>query len=246
MASGISVQQLKLRAFDLSERTTRLSRRSLSARWARLRSRSFLIAQTAVTAGLAWASCSGTRTRSSPRSPRSSAWVGPSATACVAGWRSPWAWPLMTTQAGVQSLVVTLLLPDPNQGLERWLDAVVGCAVALLVATIAPSSPLRRPARLAAAILAELAATLEETAAALRLDDEDAADRVLDRARATEDQLQTLAEANREGLAVIRHSPFRRGQRREVQAYAQLFDPLDRASRNLRVLARARRGAGLA
>jgi len=54
MASGFSVQQMKLRAFDLSERTTQLGRRSVAQRLGRLRSRAFLIAQTAVTAGLAW------------------------------------------------------------------------------------------------------------------------------------------------------------------------------------------------
>ncbi|GAA1436461.1 hypothetical protein GCM10009616_36290 [Microlunatus lacustris] len=279
MASGFSVQQMKLRAFDLSERTTRLGRRSLSARWSRLRSRAFLIPQTAVTAGLAWFLASELFRHANP-------FFAPiAAIICLGGTfghrmrrgveiaigvavgiavgdlfvqlfgQGVWqvvlvvgvsmalatllgAGQLMTTQAGVQALVVTLLLPDPTQGLERWLDAVVGCVVALLVATIAPSSPLRRPGKLAAAILAEVAATLQEAAAALRLHDEAAADRVLERARATEDQLQTLAEANREGLAVIRHSPFRRRQLPGVQAYAQLLDPLDRASRNLRVLAR--------
>ena len=279
MASGFSVQRMKLRAFDLSERTTRLGRRSLGARWARLRSRAFLIPQTAVTAGLAYLLASELFRHANP-------FFAPiAAIICLGGTfghrmrrgveiamgvavgiavgdlfvqlfgQGVWqvvlvvgvsmglatllgAGQLMTTQAAVQSLVVTLLLPNPDQGVERWLDALVGCAVALLVATIAPSSPLRRPGQLAAAILAEVAATLEATAAALRLDDEAAADRVLERARATEDQLQTLAEANREGLAVIRHSPFRRGQLPEVQAYAQLLDPLDRASRNLRVLAR--------
>ena len=50
MASGFSVQQMKLRAFDLSERTTRLGRRSVQQRLSRLRSRGFLISQTAVTA----------------------------------------------------------------------------------------------------------------------------------------------------------------------------------------------------
>jgi uncharacterized membrane protein YgaE (UPF0421/DUF939 family) len=279
MASGFSVQQMKLRAFDLSERTTQLGRRSLSTRWSRLRSRAFLIPQTAVTAGLAWFLASEVLRHPNP-------FFAPiAAIICLGGTfghrmrrglemalgvavgigvgdifvqlfgQGLWqvvlvvavsmslatllgAGQLMTTQAAVQSLVVTLLLPNPEQGLERWLDAIVGCAVALLVATVAPSSPLRRPGQLAASILAEVAATLEAMAAALRLDDEAAADRVLERARATEEQLQTLAEANREGLAVIRHSPFRRGQLPEVQAYAQLLDPLDRASRNLRVLAR--------
>jgi uncharacterized membrane protein YgaE (UPF0421/DUF939 family) len=279
MASGFSVQRMKLRAFDLSERTTQLGRRSLEQRLGRLRSRAFLISQTAVTAGLAWFLASQIFSHQSP-------FFAPiAAIICLGGTfghrirrgveialgvavgiavgdlfvqafgAGTWqvvlvvaismalatllgAGQLMITQAGVQSLVVTILLPDPAQGLDRWLDAVVGCAVALLVATVAPSSPLRRPAQLAAQMLRELAGTLDAAVSALRFEDEDAADRVLERARATEGQLQRLAEANSEGLAVVRHSPFRLRQRSEIEAYADLLLPLDRASRNLRVLAR--------
>jgi uncharacterized membrane protein YgaE (UPF0421/DUF939 family) len=279
MASGFSVQRMKLRAFDLSERTTQLGRRSLEQRLGRLRSRAFLISQTAVTAGLAWFLASQIFSHQSP-------FFAPiAAIICLGGTfghrirrgveialgvavgiavgdlfvqafgAGTWqvvlvvaismalatllgAGQLMITQAGVQSLVVTILLPDPAQGLDRWLDAVVGCAVALLVATVAPSSPLRRPAELAAQMLRELAATLDAAVSALRFEDENAADRVLERARATEGQLQRLADANSEGLAVVRHSPFRRRQRSEIEAYADLLLPLDRASRNLRVLAR--------
>ena len=279
MASGFSVQQMKLRAFDLSERGTRLGRRSVQQRLLRLRSRAFLIVQTAVTAGLAWLLASEVLRHPQP-------FFAPiAAIICLGGTfghrmrrgveialgvavgiavgdlfvRSfgPGAWQvvlvvalamalatlvgagqLMITQAGVQAIVVTILLPNPDQGLARWLDAVVGCVVALLVAMVAPSSPLRQPARLAAQILRELAGTLDATVEALRSDDEAAADRVLERARATESQLQRLADANAEGLAVVRHSPFRRRQRPAVQAYADLLDPLDHACRNLRVLAR--------
>src|SRR3954454_1240021 len=66
MASGFSVQQMKLRAFDLSERTSRLGRRSVQQRLGRLRSRSFLIGQSAVTAGLAWFLASELFRHSSP------------------------------------------------------------------------------------------------------------------------------------------------------------------------------------
>lgn len=279
MASGFSVRQVKLRAFDLSERTTRLGRRSLQQRLGRLRSRAFLIPQTAVTAGLAYLLASELFRHQNP-------FFAPiAAIICLGGTfghrlrrgveialgvavgigvgdlfvqlfgQGVWqvvlvvgvsmglatllgAGQLMTTQAGVQALVVTLLLPDPNQGLERWLDALLGCAVALVVATVAPSSPLRKPAELVALMLRELAATLDAAVRALRFEDEAAADRVLERARATEGQLAQLADANSEGLAVVRHSPFRRRQRPAVEAYAELLDPLDRASRNLRVLAR--------
>ena len=279
MASGFSVQRMKLRAFDLSERTTQLGRRSLEQRLGRLRSRAFLISQTAVTAGLAWFLASHIFSHQSP-------FFAPiAAIICLGGTfghrirrgveialgvavgiavgdlfvqafgAGTWqvvlvvgismalatllgAGQLMITQAGVQSLVVTILLPDPSQGFDRWLDALVGCAVALVVATVAPSSPLRKPAELAAQMLRELAGTLDAAVTALGFEDEDAADRVLERARATEGQLQRLADANSEGLAVVRHSPFRRRQRSEVEAYADLLVPLDRASRNLRVLAR--------
>ncbi|HEY5788922.1 MAG TPA: aromatic acid exporter family protein, partial [Microlunatus sp.] len=83
-----------------------------------------------------------------------------------------------------------------------------------------------------------MAATLRAAATALRESDPTAADQVLERARAGESQLKTLQDAADEGLAVVRHSPFRRRQLGAARAYAELIEPLDRASRNLRVLAR--------
>ncbi len=110
--------------------------------------------------------------------------------------------------------------------------------LALLVATVAPSAPLRRPRILAAQVLQEMAGTLEAAIAALRADDSAAADAVLERARRGESELRTLQDAADEGLAVVRLSPFRRRDRRGVEAYAELTGPIGRAQRNLRVLAR--------
>ena len=90
---------------------------------------------------------------------------------------------LLVSQAGVQSIIVTTLLVQPGQGLSRWLDAVVGGSVALLAATIAPASPLRRPRAQAAVVVAELSAILAATAKALRENDIDMATDVLTRAR---------------------------------------------------------------
>lgn len=276
---AFSLEQVKLRAFDLSERTTRAGRASVERRLGRLRSRAFLIAQTSVTAGLAWLIAGLLFRHQQP-------FFAPiAAIVCLGGTfghrmrrgvelaigvavgiavgelfvtefgSGVWqvvvvvatsmvlatllgAGQLLITQAGVQSIVVTIVLPNPSAGLNRWLDAVVGCAIALLVATIAPSSPLRKPGQLAAGVLTELAATLDAVITALRDRDEAAADAVLDRARASEARLAALGEASSEGLAVVRHSPFRRRQLSRVQAYADLLVPLDRAARNLRVLAR--------
>ena len=108
----------------------------------------------------------------------------------------------------------------------------------LVVATVAPSAPLRKPARLAARVLNDLAATLDAAATELKESDEQAGDVVLAQARATEETLAELNEATAEGLAVVRQSPFRRRQLAGIEAYAQLSEPLDHAIRNLRVLAR--------
>ncbi len=145
---------------------------------------------------------------------------------------------LIIIQACVQSVIVVALAPTAAEGFGRWLDAVVGCALALLVATVAPSTPLRKPARLAASVLEQLAATLEACAAELKESDEEAGDQVLAQARQVDEALGRLDDATSEGLAVVRQSPFRRRQLAGVEAYAELIEPLSHASRNLRVLAR--------
>jgi uncharacterized membrane protein YccC len=45
--------------------------------------------------------------------------------------------PLITTQAGAQSIAVLVMAPSPVYGFERALDAAIGCTLALLVATVA-------------------------------------------------------------------------------------------------------------
>lgn len=145
---------------------------------------------------------------------------------------------LLVTQAGVQSVIVTTLLVQPGQGLSRWLDALVGGAVALLATTIAPASPLRRPRAQAAVVVAELSEILAATANALRQKDADLATDSLTRARQSERALDELRGLSAEGIAVFRLSPFRRRDLPGVQAIADLVEPLDRAIRNVRVLAR--------
>lgn len=145
---------------------------------------------------------------------------------------------LMTTQAGIQAAMVTTLLPDPSAGFSRWLDAVLGGAVALAAATIAPAAAIRRPRQQASNVLNELAAILIETADGLRADDTDAVTDALRRARASESLLDDLRSAADEGVAVVRMSPFRRRHRGRVQQIADLVIPLDRAIRNIRVLVR--------
>jgi len=145
---------------------------------------------------------------------------------------------LMTTQAGVQSAIITTLVAAPNQAFTRWLDAVVGGTVALVISALAPATGLHRPRQRAAIVVQEVAAILRETARSVRDDDADLAARTLERARASESMLSDLRSLSAEGVAVVRLSPFRRRHLPGVQAVADLLEPLDRTIRNLRVLVR--------
>lgn len=145
---------------------------------------------------------------------------------------------LMMVQAGVQSMIVVTLVAPPGYAFSRWIDAVVGGAVALVAATITPTSPVRRPRQEAAQVLRELAAVLFDTATAARRRDPVRAQEALARARASEDLMSSLRAATVEGIAVTRQSPFRRRSAPSVGAIATLTEPMDRALRNLRVLVR--------
>jgi uncharacterized membrane protein YgaE (UPF0421/DUF939 family) len=153
---------------------------------------------------------------------------------------------LLVTQAAVQSVTVAILLPVPEAGLSRWLDALVGGAVALAAATVVPRAPLRRPREQAARIVQDLGRLLRAAVGRLlraavdsveehNVDD---AVRTLEGARATEGALNDLRTAAREGLSVVQSSPLRRRHRPAVRKMADLVVPLDRAIRNTRVLVR--------
>jgi uncharacterized membrane protein YgaE (UPF0421/DUF939 family) len=145
---------------------------------------------------------------------------------------------LIVTQAGVQSVVVTTLLPNPHAGLSRWLDAVVGGVVALVAAAVVPRAPLRRPRQEAAAVIAVLADLLREAARSAQDGDEERAVATLTRARDEDSSLGDLRAAAEEGLAIVASTPFRRTSDQDVRLMADLVVPLDRALTNARVLVR--------
>jgi uncharacterized membrane protein YgaE (UPF0421/DUF939 family) len=144
---------------------------------------------------------------------------------------------LFINQAAVQSVTVSILLPGDG-GLSRIVDALIGGAVALVAATIVPGAPLRKPRETAARVTFELARLLRAAReSALQVDLEQASD-TLERARETETTLNDLRAAAREGLEVVRSSPFRRRAKGHVRSIADVVEPLDRALRNTRVMIR--------
>ena len=136
---------------------------------------------------------------------------------------------MLATQAAVSAALVATLQP-PTEGVtfDRFLDALAGGTVALIVnALVLPADPVamvRGPLR---TLVDELAATLDDVAAAILERDRKQAERALLRARAIDVRRETT-----------RYAPPRRRLRSRVERYAEAATQLDLAVRNVRVLAR--------
>lgn len=145
---------------------------------------------------------------------------------------------LFVTQAAVQSIVVSTLLPDPDGALVRWTDALIGGAVALVAATVVPAAPLRRPREQAAVVVAKIAALLRAAGEVMTSGEVEPALALLADARSTDHLIRELQDASDEGMSVVASSPFRVRHKGHLRRMADLVDPLDRALRSTRVLVR--------
>jgi uncharacterized membrane protein YgaE (UPF0421/DUF939 family) len=145
---------------------------------------------------------------------------------------------LFVNQAAVQGIVVVTLVATPGYSLTRWIDALVGGAVALVAATVVPRAPLRRPQEQAALVVRRMAELLRAGAHSVEEGDVERGLAVLADARTTDQLIQELQGAADEGLSVLASSPFRRRHVGNVRRMVELVEPLDRALRNTRVLVR--------
>jgi uncharacterized membrane protein YgaE (UPF0421/DUF939 family) len=145
---------------------------------------------------------------------------------------------LFVNQVAV-SAVLVFTVPAHGITFARSLDALTGGAVALAVAAIVlPSDPLRLVRAAARPVLEELAATLDDVAAALAARDDALAVAALHRARGIDELGARFSDAAREGMETTRLSPARRRARTAVEFYADAAGRIDFAVRNVRVLAR--------
>lgn len=142
---------------------------------------------------------------------------------------------LAVTQAGLQAVFVVALPRTPHSGLHRWEDALLGGAVALLVAALLPPDPWKDVRRHRTAYLLELAGTLRDTAEAVRAGSSTAAAEALARGRLLEPVLTRWEAALAVGQEAARLSPLRRSP---APVDSRLVLALTRATRNLRVLVR--------
>ena len=147
---------------------------------------------------------------------------------------------LLMMQAGIQGVIITVLVAGEGEAFSRWIDALVGGGVALLIAMIAPMrSTTLRPRERAVALVGQLAEVLTDTTQALRRRDPERATEALEKARHLSDEIDELRESAAEARAAAKLAPLlARADRRQVEEISGLVTPLDLAVRNIRVLAR--------
>jgi uncharacterized membrane protein YgaE (UPF0421/DUF939 family) len=156
---------------------------------------------------------------------------------------------ILVNQAAISGILVVTITP-PTNGLSptRFVDALIGAGVALIVGQVLfPRDPVRAMGRAARPVASDLAVALEALAEALRQGDPARARAALEIARGTDDDLSAFYDAvalSRETVAYRR--PLGRTRER-LPLYAEAAQQMDYAVRNVRVLARralaaARRG----
>ena len=145
---------------------------------------------------------------------------------------------MFVTQAAVQSIIISALVPAPSDALVRWSDAVIGGCVALVAATLVPAAPLRRPREQASTVVRKISALLRAAGEVMVDGVASRGIQLLADARATDHLIRELQDAADEGMAVVSSSPFRVRHRKDIRKMADLVEPLDRALRSTRVLVR--------
>jgi uncharacterized membrane protein YgaE (UPF0421/DUF939 family) len=144
---------------------------------------------------------------------------------------------LITAQAGLQGIFL-IALPQADGGLSRWQDALLGGAVALLVAAAMPGDPAR-PVRLRAeSLIGRLEDVVRQAARAIREADVEAAEAALAEARGTQAEVDGWGTALGDGEEISRISPLRRRRRGELGTWRRELTGIDLAARNLRVALR--------
>jgi len=144
------------------------------------------------------------------------------------------------TEVGVSAILVSGLDPT-TQGVspDRFVEALVGCGVALAVSAAFPSNPSLRVRKAARPILGDLATVYRDVAAAFIGGDLGLSQRALAEARQIDARVSQLLEELDGGYQIVRYAPPRMRQLGPIEHYATTADHLDLAVRDTRVLARA-------
>ncbi|MEA2310688.1 MAG: hypothetical protein QOE28_656, partial [Solirubrobacteraceae bacterium] len=146
---------------------------------------------------------------------------------------------LLVSEAGVSAILIVTLNPTGGLSPNRFLEALIGGGVALLVSVLLfPPDPALRVARALNVVFGELGRVLGELARALEAGDAGAAERAQVSARAIDDHVTRVRTELAELRDTARFAPPRRRSREPLARYERGLPQVAYAVGDTRVLAR--------
>jgi len=144
-------------------------------------------------------------------------------------------------EAAISAMIILITFHAPDTGipLERFLEALIGGATALMINALLPVDPERLVEEAAHPLFDQSVAVLEEVAAALDSGDAERAQNAYLKAREIDARVSGLKEAVAAGRETARLAPPRRKSLGHLELYAGAADQIDLTVRDVRALARA-------
>ena len=144
-------------------------------------------------------------------------------------------------EAAISAMIIMFTYTPSASGfpIERFLEALIGGGVALLINALIPVNPERMVEDAAYPVFDESAAVLESVADALEDGDARRVQRAYVKARAIDARVSGLKEAVAAGRETARLAPPRRRSLGHMELYARAADQIDLTVRDVRALARA-------
>ncbi len=148
---------------------------------------------------------------------------------------------LLVNQAAISAILVAILQPPTSTGLspDRFLDALTGCAVALLINYLFPINPKSRAVKAGDQIFDELVTALEQAARALTNCDPELAEDALQKGREISDRMSDFKETLEAGHETARFAPPRWGSLEHIELYTDAVELVDLVVLDVRGVARA-------
>lgn len=150
---------------------------------------------------------------------------------------------LVNNQAAIGAILIATIMP-PNAdvtGIDRTVDAFIGCAVAMVTIALIPQAPLASARAEVSKIMGIMSSVLDDVSDGLRDSDPRVIDEALRLIRGSQKGIDDLATAVKSGEEASTVSPFLWGQRRYMHSLSRVIPPVDNSVRTTRVLARRAR-----
>lgn len=147
---------------------------------------------------------------------------------------------LVSNQIVIGSILIATILPPDvsNGGLERAMDALIGCVIGIATIALVPNSPLTNGRNEISKVLAIISSVLDDVVAGLRDNDSKVIDQAMDAVNNSQTEINSMLAAAKSGKEVTKVSPLMWSSRRQLRSFERMLEPVGNCVRLVQVLAR--------